>query len=285
MNSFPDKILLATDGSEDAALAARAAVALSAKTGSELHVVHVWHDIPTPHYHSFVRDELEREAREVLGKQVKLIEDAGGVVAKAHLRMGRTIDEILDLGEEIEVGLLIVGSRGLGSMKRILLGSVSEGIVHHTRHPVLVMRGGENAWPPARIIVGDDSSEDARKAGELAASIGKLFGAPSLLVRVYPKPLDDNMLLQAERDLEDRADRLEGILGRPPQIRINATTSDPAIAILETAEEEEVPTLITVGSRGIGAIGRVRLGSVSTKVVRAARGPVLMHLRSQSTGG
>ena len=232
-----------------------------------------------------MRSELEREAQEVLGRQVKLIEDAGGVVAKAHLRMGRTIDEILDLGEEIEVGLLIVGSRGLGSVERILMGSVSAGIVHHARRPVLVMRGGENAWPPARIIVGDDSSEDARKAGELAASIGKLFRVPQLLARVYLKPLDDNMLLQAERDLKDRADRLEGILERPPQTRIKITRSDPAIAILETADEEEEPTLIAVGSRGLGAIGRVRLGSVSNKVVRAARGPVLIHPYSQGTGG
>ena len=48
MDGFPTKILLATDGSEDADLAARAAIDLSEKGGSELHVVHVWHDVPTP---------------------------------------------------------------------------------------------------------------------------------------------------------------------------------------------------------------------------------------------
>ena len=48
MNRFPNKILLATDGSEDATLAARAAIELSNRTASELHVVHVWHDVPTP---------------------------------------------------------------------------------------------------------------------------------------------------------------------------------------------------------------------------------------------
>ncbi len=147
MNSFPNKILLATDGSEDADLAARAAIELSNRTASELHVVHVWHDVPTPHFHSFVRAQLRQEAQETLQKQLERIEQAGGTVAKAHLREGRTIDEILDLSEELGVGLLIVGSRGLGGAKRILLGSVSEGIVHHARRPVLVIPGGHVAWP------------------------------------------------------------------------------------------------------------------------------------------
>jgi nucleotide-binding universal stress UspA family protein len=126
MNALTTRILLATDGSEDAYLAARAAVDLSQKADSELHVVHAWYDVPTPHTHSFVRAQLRQEAQEVLDRQVEKIEDVGGVVAEAHLREGRTIDEILDLSEELQVGLLIVGSRGLGGVKRILMGSVSE---------------------------------------------------------------------------------------------------------------------------------------------------------------
>ncbi len=132
MNSFPNKLLLATDGSEDADLAARAAIELSNRTASELHVVHVWHDVPTPHFHSFVRAQLRQEAEGTLQRQLERIEQEGGTVAEAHLREGRTIEEILDLSEELEVGLLIVGSRGLGGVRRILLGSVSEGIVHNT---------------------------------------------------------------------------------------------------------------------------------------------------------
>ena len=293
MNAFPTRILVATDGSEDAYLAVRAAIDLSQKAGSDLHAVHVWHDVPTPHARSFVRAQLRREAQEVLDKQVEKIEVAGGTVAEAHLREGRTIDEILDLSEELQVRLLIVGSRGLGGVKRILMGSVSEGIVHHARRPVLVMRGRENAWPPARVVVADDSSEDAKKAGELAVNIGKLFGARVLLVRVHPERLEGAQeegtpgsrevgepLRQAEMDLEARADGLEGILGRRPQTEIRTAEGDPAVAILEAAQEGDEPTLIAVGSRGLGMIQRVRLGSVSTKIVRAAPGPVLVYPHS-----
>jgi nucleotide-binding universal stress UspA family protein len=295
MSIFPTKILLATDGSKDANLAARAAIDLSKKGGSELHVVHVWHDVPTPHLHSFVRAQLKQEAQEVLDKQVEQIEHAGGTVAGAHLREGRTIDEILDLSEELEIGLLIVGSRGLGGAKRILLGSISEGIVHHSRRPVLVMRGGQNAWPPVRIVIADDSSDDAKKAGELAAEIGRLFESKALLMRVYPMHLEKarsvgdsesqkvkEAFRQAETDLRERADRLEDILGRRPATAIKVS-DDPAAAILEVTQEKEEPTLIAVGSRGLGPIQRMRLGSVSTKVVRAAPGPVLVcpHPRSE----
>ncbi len=293
MNGFPTRILLATDGSEDATLAARGAVDLSKQGGSELHVVHVWHDVPTPRFRSFVRAQLKREAQELLQKQVERLEHAGAAVAKAHLREGRTIDEILGLSEELRVGLLIVGSRGGGGVKRILLGSVSEGIVHHARRPVLVMRGGETAWPPARVVIGDDSSADAKEAGELAASIGRLFGARTLLVRVYPERLKgakedrdsgsreaDEAMRWAEAELEGRADGLEDILGQRPRTAIR-TSDDPAVAILEVAREGEEPALIAVGSRGLGKVQRVRLGSVATKVVRAVTGPVLVYPRSR----
>ena len=288
MSSFPNKILLATDGSEDADLAARAAIELSNRTASELHVVHVWHDVPTPHFQSFVKAQLKQEAEEILQKQLERIEQSGGTIAEAHLREGRTVDEILDLSEELEVGLLIVGSRGLGGVRRVLLGSVSEGIVHHAHRPVLVMRGGQDAWPPSRVIVGDDSSEDAREAGKLAASIGELFGATALLVRAYPRlpetdpegrELDPRMVEDAlrreQRALEARVAEIEEASGIRPRAKI--AVGDPAASLIEAAEEAAPErALIAVGSRGLDAVQRLRLGSVSTKVLRASRGPVLV---------
>lgn len=48
MNRFPTKILLATDGSENTAQATKAAVDISRRRGSEIHLIHVWHDVHTP---------------------------------------------------------------------------------------------------------------------------------------------------------------------------------------------------------------------------------------------
>src|SRR5215204_5693 len=185
MSMLPEKILLATDGSEDAARATEAASDLARKSGAELHVVHVWHDV-RGFAHDFVRRELRRQGQEILDEHVEKIRAAGGDVAKAHLRKGRTSNEVIALSEEIGAGLLVVGSRGLGTVQRILMGSQSEEIVHHAQVPVLVLTDAENFWPPARIVVGEDFSDDAKRAGNLAASIGRLYAARVLLVYSHP---------------------------------------------------------------------------------------------------
>src|SRR5947209_3151532 len=117
-------------------------------------------------------------------------------VAQVHLKEGSAVDEILGLAEGIGADLIVIGSRGLGPVKRFVMGSVSEGIGHYSLYSVLVLRGGQEAWPLKRVIVGDDGSKAAKGAGELAASIGKLFRAQGLLVRVYPQ--------LPEADLEGR---------------------------------------------------------------------------------
>ena len=80
-----------------------------------------------------------------------------------------------------------------------------------------------------------------------------------------------------ERDesmLEARARELEEILGSRPDTRISG--GYPANVLLEASQEVR-PSLVAVGSRGLAGLIRTRLGSVSTKVVTAARGPVLIY--------
>jgi nucleotide-binding universal stress UspA family protein len=286
MSHLPRKILLATDGSEDARLAARAAASLTDKVGAELHVVHAWQSVPHPVIDA---DYYEEGAKRLLEEQAEVVSGFGVAVSEAHLVMGPPVDAILDLGEEIGADLLVVGSRGHGTFGRLILGSVSEGVVHHATRPVLVLRGGEDAWPPERVVIGDDGSEAAKIAGELASSIGEVFRARCALVRAYPelpeadragRVLDpravDDALRRAEHNLHERAEELSRLVGRSPRIGIAA--GDAAVAILEEAREsDEARTLIAVGSRGLGPIRRLRLGSVSTKVLRAAKGPVLVY--------
>jgi nucleotide-binding universal stress UspA family protein len=282
MSVFPTKILLATDGSEDAAQAREAAADLARRSDSELHLVHVWHDVPSPYAHAFVQRELRRQGQEVIDAQAKKIEDAGGSVSAAHLRGGRTSDEVIELTEELGVGLLILGSRGHGAVRRILMGSHSEAVIHHAHVPVLVLRGAGDVWPPSRVVIGDDYSEDAKKAAELAASIARLYEAETLLVHAYPSVVEESSgteandaMRRAEEQLEERANGLKDILGYEP--RTVMTSDNAVVALLEVAREGDGPTLVAVGSRGLGAVGRARLGSVSSKVVRAAPGATLVY--------
>jgi nucleotide-binding universal stress UspA family protein len=147
MSIFPTKILLATDGSREANLAARTAVELADKTGSELHVAFVLRTQDVPDYSTMGFDtekaheeEIKQMGQRLLDEQVRRIEEAGGTVAGAHFRMARPDQGILTIGEDVGTGLIVLGSRGLGGVKRALMGSVSDSVVRHAHCPVLVVR-------------------------------------------------------------------------------------------------------------------------------------------------
>ena len=114
MDFPPAKVLLAADGSKDAALASWAAANVCEVTGAELHVIHAWHTVPTTRLRPFMRGELKRLGEELLEKGVRQVEEAGGRLTDAHLVEGRAADEILHLAEDIGAGLVVIGSRGLG---------------------------------------------------------------------------------------------------------------------------------------------------------------------------
>jgi len=154
MSIFPTKILLATDGSEEAALAATTAADLAQKTGSELHIVNIR---PAPvyieptsevvHWISSIEERERKEAQRLLDAQAEQIKALGATVAQPHVRLGRPDEEIVFLAEEIGAGLIAIGSRGLGGMRRVLVGSVSDSVVRHAHCPVLVMRAEKGSRP------------------------------------------------------------------------------------------------------------------------------------------
>jgi nucleotide-binding universal stress UspA family protein len=148
MSVFPTQILLATDGSDEAKLATQAATELSRETGSEVHVVYV---LPAPAqlighhlYSDETRESLiggaERDAETFLKEQAEKISSDGGKVADTHLRSGDPDKEILRAAEALGVGLIVIGSRGLGTISRMLIGSVSDSVVRHAHCPVFVVR-------------------------------------------------------------------------------------------------------------------------------------------------
>jgi nucleotide-binding universal stress UspA family protein len=143
MSIFPTKILLATDGSRDAELALRTAVDLANTTNSELHMVTV-----APGYPAYdvripdVVEQLRQQAQEILEEQARKVEQAGGEVAQKHLRVAERYraEQIVRVAEDIEAGLIVMGSRGLGGIRRALMGSVSESVIRHAHCPVMVVR-------------------------------------------------------------------------------------------------------------------------------------------------
>jgi nucleotide-binding universal stress UspA family protein len=134
--------LLATDGSREAELAARTAADIAKSTSSELHVVNV---AGGRAYHTELREiteQLKQRAGQLLDEQVEMITEAGGTVAETHIKVVAEHRDraIVELAEELGAGLIVMGSRGQGGVKRALLGSVSDSVVQHAHCPVLVVR-------------------------------------------------------------------------------------------------------------------------------------------------
>jgi nucleotide-binding universal stress UspA family protein len=148
MSIFPTRILLATDGSTEAESAAQVAAELADKTGSELHVIYVE---VVPYYAQYsaaaavgydreLYEKIKEEGRETLRKLTWKVKLAGAAVAEDHLRLGAPDEEIVRLAEAIGAGLIVMGSRGRGGVKRALMGSVSDSVVRNAHCPVTVVR-------------------------------------------------------------------------------------------------------------------------------------------------
>jgi nucleotide-binding universal stress UspA family protein len=85
----------------------------------------------------------------VLDEQRKKIEETGGKVAQTYVRLVEEHRDraIVELADELEVGLIVMGSRGLGGVRRALMGSVSDSVVKHAHCPVMVVRRADREEP------------------------------------------------------------------------------------------------------------------------------------------
>jgi nucleotide-binding universal stress UspA family protein len=277
MSIFPTKILLATDGSQDAELAATTAVDLAKTTGSELHVVTVfpgpayvlpYYETHFPEAAQRLRREARKERQQILDERVERIREAGGSVAQAHIREGETAAEIVSLAEELEAGLIAIGSRGLGGVRRALMGTVSDSVVRHAHCPVMVVRG-EPVVFPTKILVATDRSREAELAATTAADLAKSTNSELHVVHVGFDQFRDEA--QKELDTEVSMIRETGATGIQAHLKFGM----PARKIVELAEELGAGLIVT-GSRGLGGVRRALLGSISDSVVRHAHCPVLV---------
>ena len=295
MSIFPTKVLLATDGSEEAVLAATTASGIASRTGSELHVLTVGPEYPyyeLPDYPAYFEELVaaqRREAKEVLDEQVRKIEESGGAVEEAHLEMGVPPGRaIVDLAEKLGAGLIVLGSRGLGPMRRAVMGSVSSSVVHHAHCPVLVVRGEGRDFPPGRILLALDGSAESSSAARTAVDLADGLESELHLVHVgdvkpayHPErhgyhALHVKIRERAQRLLDEQVNEVRSAGGTVAKAHLRMGRPDEEIVVLG---EEIAAGLIVTGSRGLGGVRRALIGSVSDSVVRHAHCPVMVVRR------
>jgi len=150
------KIVIATDGSDSASEALEFGLDLAAEQGAIpiiLHVAPVEDVIP---YTSFaiapprIPHVLTDDDRYALVEAAEIAESKN-IKARTELLVGDPVDEIVAFADSSEADLIVVGSRGYGALACALLGSVSRGVLHKSRRPVLVVR---TAKVPAEAVAG-----------------------------------------------------------------------------------------------------------------------------------
>ena len=284
------RVMLATDGSDHATVAtewlktsplpASAEVMVVAAAGLPLL-------LPEIGAAGAERDAMDRARRAA--------EDAR---ARLRLRWPGTAVRVVDgdpreaipaLAAQWGADLVVMGARGLGSVKRLVLGSVSTAVVHEVHCAVLVVKESPAAGSDT-ILLAVDGSPDSLTA---ARFVGALGAVPSIqLLAVIESPYvprsapgiiapalhaaASQLVAEQRAEQERMLARVATDLGRVGRaIATSVVVGRPAEEIVKAANEPAVG-LVVVGARGFGAVKRVLLGSVSERVLHEAQCPVLI---------
>ncbi len=235
--------------------------------------------IPMP---TAVAEWQEDDGRRVLEQAVKIAEGAVSADQKisitSEVKASPPVPTLVDMSEEAE--MIVVGNNGRGAVGRVLLGSVSSGVVHGAKCPVAVIRA-EASYEPrsdrAPVLVGTDCSPASELALAIAFDEASFRGVELTALYAW----SDIAVYQftgveweseAERNL---AESLAGWQERYPDVTVHrvVTLDHPGRALVK---ESEYAQLVVVGSHGRGGVAGMLLGSVSNAVVHAVHTPVIV---------
>jgi nucleotide-binding universal stress UspA family protein len=173
--------------------------------------------------------------------------------------------------------LLVVGARGLGGFRGLLLGSVSQRCVHLARAPLVVVREGVPAERHDRIVVGVDGSDASRTALAWAVDEGRLRHSRVVVVHAWREyaigrepiglGIDPDVWETSARGLVDAMIDDDGMLERV------VVHGGAAAALVEASQTAD---LLVVGNHGHATFGGLLVGSVAQQVAHHARCPVAL---------
>ncbi|MBN1432091.1 MAG: universal stress protein [Methanomicrobiaceae archaeon] len=137
------KILLATDGSENARRAAREAAGLAKELSSDIIIAYIFVSPPSQSKmakaHFDVHSILEIEAKDSISETIRFLESEN-LTYTLKVAIGEPAVEIIGIAEKENADLLIIGSRGLGALRGAVIGSVSQKVAHHAKCPVMIVK-------------------------------------------------------------------------------------------------------------------------------------------------
>jgi nucleotide-binding universal stress UspA family protein len=216
--------------------------------------------------------------------------------AKVEIVDRPPVEAILEAADAVGACAIVLGSRGYGPIRRVLLGSVSRGVVRDARCPVLVVKGAER--PGRRLVLGLDGSAHAQRAVEFLARLPAPYGGRITAVRVVEPARVPSMALvpssvratiraqagsltaravaEARRDVETVAERLVRARSAQTRWRVRPVVRQgvPLDELLRAVRARA--DCLVLGARGIGGVERLLLGSVAEGALGRAPVSVLV---------
>ncbi len=292
-------ILVCSDGSEAALQAAQAAVSLARRHPCRVTLLYVL-DLQVVIHPSIGTLEGPREVAHYQQKAREVVEDPtakffcdADVPYEWRFEIGHPVEKILEVAKEQGGDLIVIGTRGQRGWKRLLLGSVSEGVLHHASCAVLLVNGKSGLHESKgfeHILLASDGSASADRAALVAVEIAQTFATSLRALNVVepfsfgPVLSDDDYTLLTNSDPEVVASHylahlrscLGGAVADAGVYCSFHQERGPAEDTIVRFAEEHGTDLIVMGSRGLGGFDRMLLGSVSTYVAHHATCPVLI---------
>ncbi len=292
-------IIVGVDGSPVSKLAVDWAARNAAMRNTALTVVHIQESpllangtadpmlAPVPMLPAHL-ELLENHGREILDDALKTVEastkQSGPINVNTESMTGSPVSILVDLSKNAE--MVVVGGRSLGRLDRLLLGSVTTGLVHHAHCPVAIIHDKE---PPIQlhpskgpVVVGIDGSPASELATEIAFDEASRRGVELIALHACSDTalqfgdLDWSAVKSQRAEL--LSERLAGWQERYPDVLVSRIVAfnRPARELIEQSESAQ---LVVVGSHGRGGFARMVLGSVSTAVAQSAQAPVIVARR------
>jgi nucleotide-binding universal stress UspA family protein len=224
----------------------------------------------------------EEDGQQVLERAVKIAQHAvqpdRQIAIATELKTSPPVPTLAALSEEAE--MVVVGSNGRGAVGRVLLGSVSSGVVRSAKCPVAVIReeASQLAHPEqAPVLVGVDCSSASEIALAVAFDAASRRGVGLTALHAWGdlaafERAWQDWELEAQRAL---AEYMAGWQERYPDVQVDRVVAyaHPSRELIEASESAQ---LVVVGSHGRGVLATMLLGSVSNAVVHSVRTPVIV---------
>jgi len=287
--SAQSNILVAVDGSPESDAAVVWAAHESGPRHAPVTLMHVISPVmvSVPLEPMFrATDWYERSAAHILRHAKEVSQSSLGEPASVDLHLvvghGSIVSTLADASKDAR--MVVVGSRGLGAFRRLLVGSVSSGLLHHAHCPVAVVRtdpaDADLRGDDAPVLLGVDGSPASEDATALAFDEASRRGVDLVALHAWSDVGIYWMLGADWHEYETRAsellaERLAGWQEQYPDVRVRrrVVCDKPAYWLTEESRRAQ---LVVVGSHGRGGFAGMSLGSTSSAVAQTSSAPVIV---------